>query len=84
MCCPPSCEKRDALQPTTFTPSPCLSPNRLPLLRDAGNAPIVLTEEIGVGSMVRMATAEDGTMRAVKVMAVAYDDPFAEAAGWDS
>jgi hypothetical protein len=56
-----------------------LSPSRLPLLRDASNAPFVLTEEIGVGSLVRIATADDGTMRAIRMLAVARDDPFAEA-----
>jgi hypothetical protein len=37
----------------------------LPLLRDASNAPFVLAEEIGVGSIVQIATADDGSKRAV-------------------
>ena len=47
-------------------------------MRDASNRPFVLTEEIGVGSLVQIATADDGTMRAIRMLAVARDDPFVE------
>jgi hypothetical protein len=59
------------------------------LLRDAANKPMTLTEDVGIGSIVRLATTEDGLLRAVEVMQAAYDDPFAAsfakaATSWDS
>jgi len=50
-----------------------------PVLRDAADKPIASTEEIGVSSLVQIATADDGTMRAIRMLAVAWDHPFAEA-----
>ncbi len=55
-----------------------------PTLRDAGNNPLVLTEEVGVGSLVQIASRVDRAMRAIKVLAVAWDDPFADAADFSS
>jgi hypothetical protein len=55
------------------------SSNELPMIRDAGNKPIVLTEEIGIGSIVRLAIGADGLLRAVQVMQPVYADPFAAA-----
>jgi hypothetical protein len=51
-----------------------------PLLRDAAGQPVVLTEELAVGSVVQIAIADDGMMRAVKILERAWADPFAPAA----
>jgi hypothetical protein len=56
------------------------SSNELPMLRDATGKPVVLTEEIGIGSIVQIALASAGTMHAIKIVKAAYNDPFAEAA----
>jgi hypothetical protein len=53
------------------------SANDMPLLRDAANKPMVLTEEVGIGSIVRLAIGDDGLLRAVQIMQAAYGDPFA-------
>jgi hypothetical protein len=56
------------------------SANTLPMLRDATGKPVVLTEEIGIGTIVQIALAADGTMNAVKIVKAVWSDPFAEAA----
>jgi hypothetical protein len=54
--------------------------NKPPMIRETSNAPVVLREEIGVGSIVRLAIGDDGLLRAVQIMQAVVDDPFAEAA----
>jgi hypothetical protein len=56
------------------------SSNQLPIIRDPHNAPVVLHEELGVGSLVRLAIGDDGMMRAVQIMQAAWADPFADVA----
>jgi hypothetical protein len=51
-----------------------------PMIRDAANKPMVITEELGVGTIVQIAVGDDGMMRAIKIVEMAWDDPFAEAA----
>jgi hypothetical protein len=50
-----------------------------PMLRDADNKPLTLTEELGVGTIVRIAIGGDGLMAAIKIVELAWADPFAEA-----
>jgi hypothetical protein len=51
-----------------------------PLIRDAVGKPLVLTEELAVGSTVQIAIGDDGMMRGIKIVDMAWADPFAEAA----
>lgn len=53
------------------------SANTLPLLRDVAGRPITLTEEIGSGSIVRLAIGDDGLLKGVQIVQAAWDDPFA-------
>jgi hypothetical protein len=52
---------------------------RLPQIRDATGRPMVLHEELGVGSIVQIALAADGTMHAIKIVQPVWGDPFAGA-----
>jgi hypothetical protein len=52
------------------------SANGMPLLRDAANRPMTLTEEVGIGSIVRLAIGDDGLLRAVQIIQAEYIDPF--------
>jgi hypothetical protein len=54
--------------------------NELPMIRDDRNTPVILHEELGVGSVVRLALNDDGLMHAVQVVQLIRDDPFADAA----
>ena len=54
------------------------SSNDLPMIRDASNKPIVLHEELGIGSIVRLAIGDNGLMRAIQIVQAVWADPFAE------
>jgi hypothetical protein len=51
-----------------------------PMMRDAAGKPMVITEELGVGTIVQIALGADGLMFAVKIVQAVWADPFAEAA----
>jgi hypothetical protein len=51
-----------------------------PLIRDAAKQPMILTEELGIGTIVQIAIGADGLMTAVKIVRREWADPFDEAA----
>ena len=54
------------------------STETMPIIRDASNRPIALTEEIGIGSIVRLAIGDDGLLRAVQIVHAKFADPFSD------
>jgi hypothetical protein len=79
-CLPSSVQTRSSPLTCTTRCACRYSSNQLPIIRDPHNAPVVLHEELGVGSLVRLAIGDDGMMRAVQIMQAAWADPFADVA----
>jgi hypothetical protein len=51
-----------------------------PMIRDATGKPLALIEELGVGTIMQIAIADDGMMVGIKIVQMNWADPFAVAA----